>query len=89
MQYLNPHIFYHCPLLVSFEQMSGASSRPFRYFKYLSDHPNFLSLIQQAWSSKCKGYGLEQVWHKLKAVRRNLKSLHLVHFQKLQEKIQY
>ena len=89
VQYLNTYISDHCPLLVSFEQMSGAGGRPFRYFKSLPDHPDFLSLIQQAWSSKCEGYGLERVWHKLKVVKRNLKSLHLVHFQKLQEKINY
>ena len=83
MHYLNPHIFYHCPLLVSFEQMSSVGGRPFRYFKYLFDHPDFLSLVQQAWSYKCEGYGLKCVWHKWKVVKRNLKYLHLVHFQKL------
>ena len=68
VQYLNTYISDHCPLLVSFEQMSGVGGRPFRYFKSLPDHPDFLSLIQQAWSSKCEGYGLERVWHKLKVV---------------------
>ena len=41
VQYLNPHMSDHCPF-------SGAGGRPFRYFKYLSNHPDFLSLIQQA-----------------------------------------
>ena len=61
VQFLNPHISNHCPLLVSFEQISVIGGRPFRYFNYLSDHPEFFSLVQQAWSYTCRGNGLELV----------------------------
>ena len=69
--------------MVSFERISIIGGNPFQYFNYLSDHPEFFSLVQQAWSSTCGGNGLELVWHKVKTMKRVLKSLHLVHFKNL------
>ncbi|XP_057540562.1 uncharacterized protein LOC130818409 [Amaranthus tricolor] len=70
-------------------RISVIGGRPFWYFNYMSDHPEFFSLVQQAWSSTCRGNGLELVWHKAKAVKRVLKSLRVVHFKNLQEKINF
>lgn len=60
--------------------------KPFRFFNYLEDHPNFDSIVQGVWRSSFTG-SMSGIWHTVKVVKSKLKDLHSTEFQGVRQKI--
>ncbi|XP_021860628.2 uncharacterized protein [Spinacia oleracea] len=77
VDYLNPGLSDHSPLLLSCNVNVCTGGRPFKFFNYMADHPNFLQTVQVGWSTR--------VWAKLKVVKQGLKHLHEKEFAKQED----
>lgn len=84
---MNPGLSYHSPLVMTCNTQLGSGSRPFKFFNYMGDHPNFLSVVQKGWDTNYHGSLMFRLWNKLKAVKQGLKGLHHQDFSKLEERI--
>lgn len=76
VDYLNPGLSDHSPLLMSYNMNMQKGGRPFNFFNYMANHQDFNKVVQEGWGKKVHGTALFQVWQKLKYVKMGLKALH-------------
>ncbi|CAO2814044.1 unnamed protein product [Amaranthus hypochondriacus] len=82
-QYLNHVVSDHTPLVFPLAGVENKGGRPFRYFNYLSEHPEFQKVIQGVWDKSYNGRAMHRLWEKLKKVKGALKGLHTNHYQRV------
>ncbi|XP_074265292.1 uncharacterized protein LOC141587719 [Silene latifolia] len=84
--FLDPGISDHCPGLLTFHD----NDRPRKHFKFLNywtEHPQFLQLVDEAWTHSPNGNSMFRLMSKLKAVKKVLRHLHSEHYANIGEKI--
>lgn len=54
----------------------------------MDDIPEFMKVVEYAWKTPSKWEGMQKVWLKLKAVKKELNNLHTQEFKRVGEKIQ-
>lgn len=86
-QYLNPWISDHSPLVLCLEAGEVGGGRPFRFFKHLASHPQFLSIIQRVWNVQGKR-SMREVRECLKKVMGQLKMLLIQEYKGDSDRIQ-
>ncbi|XP_024964255.1 uncharacterized protein LOC112504542 [Cynara cardunculus var. scolymus] len=73
----------HCPAVVNIDVHSSSKSslhaKPFKFNNHLSDSPNFLPLVNNAWSRYVGGCHMFYVVSKLKDVKKGLRKLNMEH----------
>lgn len=79
VQYLNANLSDHSPLLLDIVKEKAGGRRPFKLFPHLVQHPRFLEIVSNVWNDK-KPSTLKQVWYSLKAIKTELKALHVSEF---------
>ncbi|XP_056695746.1 uncharacterized protein [Spinacia oleracea] len=87
VDYLNPGISDHSPLVLTCNAEDHSKGRPFRFFNYMAGHPSFTQVVQDGWKVNIHGTAMYQVWQKLKCVKQGLKTLHKKEFARLEERI--
>ncbi|XP_021863179.1 uncharacterized protein [Spinacia oleracea] len=87
VDYLNPGLPDHSPLVLTCKLEDHSKGRPFRFFNYMADHPSFNQVVQDGWKVNTQGTAMHQVWQKLKCVKQGLKTLHKKEFARLEERI--
>lgn len=70
VEYLNPGLSDHSPLLMKWVEEISHKGRPFRFLNYMLEHDDFDDTV-----SWC-GSGLAKIWQQLKQVKVALKTLH-------------
>ncbi|XP_021859027.2 uncharacterized protein [Spinacia oleracea] len=88
VDYLNPSISDHSPLLLKFGDDHKGGGRPFKCFNFLANHSQFAEVVAQDWDNPIKGTPLSKVWFKLKRLKHKLKSLHKEEFANITMRIQ-
>ncbi|XP_056688365.1 uncharacterized protein [Spinacia oleracea] len=88
IDYVNPGLSDHSPLVMTCKSHVGGGSRPFKFFNYMAEHDSFLSVVKKGWEVQCHGTAMLRVWSKLKAVNHGLKNLHHKEFAKLDDRIE-
>ena len=87
--FLPPSISDHAPCLLDLAvQLPKAGTQPFKFQNYLTKHPEFTSVVLDAWSragSNC--WTLTQLCWKLKLIKTDLKILNRDNFSKIQERV--
>ncbi|XP_010445900.1 PREDICTED: uncharacterized protein LOC104728643 [Camelina sativa] len=79
----------HCPSLVDLAyQLPKAGTRPFKFFNYLTKHPNFLQLVHEAWTQAGSfALNLTDLCWKQKTIKGDLKTINRENFSKIQERV--
>ncbi|XP_021852263.2 uncharacterized protein [Spinacia oleracea] len=88
VDYLNPGISDHSPLLLSCNINVKTGGRPFKFFNYMADHDEFMQVVQEKWNISVNGTPMFTVWQKMKAIKGGLKHLHHRDFSRLEERIE-
>lgn len=60
VEYLNPGISDHSPLLLKCSAPQGQCGRPFKFFNYIADHDEFGTLITDTWNDFENASWMEQ-----------------------------
>lgn len=55
VEYMNPSLSDHSPLMVDCHIIGSTRSKPFKFFNNMADHPNFLDLVKNKWSEIVHG----------------------------------
>ncbi|XP_019263452.1 PREDICTED: uncharacterized protein LOC109241192 [Nicotiana attenuata] len=84
---MEPFISDHTPLCLQFEEINAEGPKPYRFYNYVAEHPDFLQVVDKAWSTVTRGEGMERIWQKLKAVNIELKKMHTEEFKKVRETV--
>lgn len=88
VDYMNPGLSDHTPLLLSYKVNMQKGGRTFKFFNYMADHDHFLQAVQKGGSGVYSGSTMLKVWGKLKSVKSELKTLHSKDFSQFDEKIE-
>lgn len=79
----------HTPCLISLAcPLPITGSKPFKFFNYLTSHPDFLATVTNAWiCSETEDYSLRNLSFKQKQLRRELKALNANNFSDIQKRV--
>lgn len=89
IEYANAGVSDHTPLVITCGFQNRSGGRPFKFFNHLADHEDFERVVKDAWSSPCRGTQFQQIWNKLKEVKKGCKHLHSKEFAQLQERVDH
>ncbi|XP_060211785.1 uncharacterized protein LOC132639349 [Lycium barbarum] len=59
----------HSPLSVQIEDGTSPGGKPFKYFDYMMKHPQFMELVNKAWSLNASGDSMQRLRKKIKNVQ--------------------
>lgn len=71
-EFMTPGVSDHSSVIVSVDQGRKVKS-PFRYFHFLAQHHDFLSIVNDAWQLQVHGCAMFKLYKELKAVQLNSK----------------
>ncbi|CAG7901026.1 unnamed protein product, partial [Brassica rapa] len=87
--FLAPEISDHCPAILDLAvDLPRAGTKPFRFYNFLTKHPNFCQLVGLEWN-QCGGTGLDlsHLCWKLKQIKRVLKKINRENYSNIQERV--
>lgn len=87
--FLPPDFSDHSPsILDQAVPLPSGGSKPFKFFNYLTKHPDFLSITGTAWiQAGNRASSLSYLCMKLKTIKRALKSLNKDNFSEIQKRV--
>jgi len=80
--FLNPSISDHTPIVVRVLH-PPRRRKPFKYFEFWEQHPDFKSIVQQVWNTPVSGVPMFQLVFKLKMLKARLKTLNQESFSEI------
>lgn len=69
VEYLNPGISDHTPLMITCTSNKAPGGRPFRFFNYMANHSKFQAIVADQWATIVQGTAMFSVWQKLKGIK--------------------
>lgn len=69
------------------QDSSRKRKRPFKFFNFIAEHEDFLDVIKDGWMKQVNGMGMENIWTKLKVIKKGLKKLNTIHYQGIDFKV--
>ncbi|XP_016435958.1 uncharacterized protein LOC107762145 [Nicotiana tabacum] len=88
LQYiLEPMVSDHSPLKLVIYQAQGKKNRPFKFFNCITEHPQFMKHIEEAWKDGSTNGRMQKVWNNLKGVKEAIKNLNTQHYKGVDDKI--
>ena len=86
----HPSLSDHCSLVTSLNIRPVLERRknfPFKFFNLWADHPTFLEILKEAWTSDVLGTPMYRLTQKLKRVKASLKAFNFHSFGMLGERV--
>lgn len=88
--FLPPIFSDHCPCIVDLAfKIPTSGTKPFKFYNYLTKHPDFHQLVQQAWNEAGSNLvtNLTDLCWKQKQIKRELKLLNKNNFSQIQKRV--
>ena len=88
-QFMLPDFSDHTPSLVNLEAaLPVAGTRPFKFYNFLTAHPDFLATITEGWEiSQPDSWSLSSLNKKQKILKKYLKKLHKHNYSEIQKRV--
>lgn len=86
--YHPPGLSDHCPLVFTVDKEENEGGRPFRFLNALASHDQFKEAVVMGWGEAQGNATMNQVWMKLKNVKKELKKLNSKEFAQVAEKVE-
>lgn len=83
----DPSFSDHSPLCVIVVEEENTGSKPFRFFNYLADHPDFMKIVKSNWTSQRQASSMADVWEKIKRLKQLMRRLSNHDLQGIQTKV--
>ncbi|XP_060212197.1 uncharacterized protein LOC132639796 [Lycium barbarum] len=84
---MDPLFSDHTPLGIQFNNCTDGGPKPFRFFNYVADLPEFQVTVQKIWAKPMASTGMQKVWQKLKMMKAELKKLATTNSYKVSAKV--
>ncbi|KAL1189621.1 hypothetical protein V5N11_030477 [Cardamine amara subsp. amara] len=87
--FLAPEISDHTPCCIHLDcHIPQAGTKPFKFYNYLSYHPDFLAVVANAWiDTENEEHSLHNLNVKQKMIKRELKALNKNNFSDIQKRV--
>lgn len=82
---LNPGISDHTPLSIQLKEAVKRGPKPFRFLNCLAEHKDFLSVVANAWCRPTSKKHMEDIWWKLKVLKKDLKQINQKEFRNVEK----
>nr|CCA65981.1 hypothetical protein [Beta vulgaris subsp. vulgaris] len=82
VEYREAGISDHSPLIFNLATQHDEGGRPFKFLNFLADQNGFVEVVKEAWGSANHRFKMKNIWVRLQAVKRALKSFHSKKFSK-------
>ncbi|KAH0752423.1 hypothetical protein KY285_005571 [Solanum tuberosum] len=69
------------------EAGENTGPKPFRFFNYLADHPEFMQAVENNWKSQRQASTMNEVWRKIKGLKYPMRGLSNHDFQGIQSRV--
>lgn len=90
VEYLNPSLSDHSPLLINCLPDMHEGGRPFKFLNYLAEHSQLIPIIETMWTQpRIPISYMYSLWCKLKLVKVKLKTLHKEEFASISDRVQF
>ncbi|CAG7905328.1 unnamed protein product [Brassica rapa] len=88
-RFLPPDISDHTPCCITLDfPLPLAGTKPFKFFNYLTSHPDFLALVAEAWiCTENEIHSLHLLSVKQKELKREIKRLNKDNFSQIQKRV--
>ncbi|XP_060202618.1 uncharacterized protein LOC132631036 [Lycium barbarum] len=87
VQVLDPLFSDHSPLALILGNDTNKGTKPFRFFNCWAAYPHFTEIVQESSNTDETTTNIQEVWAKLKEVKKGLKNLNNKEFKWVAEKI--
>ncbi|XP_075081553.1 uncharacterized protein LOC142166363 [Nicotiana tabacum] len=77
----------HSPLSVTLEDRKEQVARPFKFYNYLVDHPEFMAIVETTWSRPNNSIPMVKVWKKLQKLKVESKILNKKEFAGISDRV--
>ncbi|XP_028099519.1 uncharacterized protein LOC114299048 [Camellia sinensis] len=86
--FLPSGISYHSPVVVNISVPKSSFKKPFKYFDFWSQHPEFLNTVSNSWDQYIRGVPMFRVYQKLRQLNASLKILNKKDFSDISIRVQ-
>lgn len=83
----NPVISDHSPAITTILPCPRKSNKPFKFFDFLADHPQFLDIVQRVWRRVIIGNPMYRVCEKLKLLQSEFKQINRSDFSDVSARV--
>ncbi|PKI54521.1 hypothetical protein CRG98_025035 [Punica granatum] len=88
VEFLNPMISDHCPSLLEVRQAVPQRKRPFKFFNCWTEHGEYRSKVEAAWSNEFSGTPMFKLVSKLKTLKNLLRNFNNMHFSDISSRVE-
>ncbi|XP_019262563.1 PREDICTED: uncharacterized protein LOC109240391 [Nicotiana attenuata] len=88
MQYDDPYISDHAPMLLSMAAARYNTKVSFKFFNVWAEHKDFMKIVEDIWQNTFSTNSMENIWKKLKNLRSDLRRLNNEEFKFIRQKIE-
>ncbi|XP_039047818.1 uncharacterized protein LOC120188448 [Hibiscus syriacus] len=88
VEFLTPGISDYCLALVWLsKEFQTNRPKPFKFFNFWVQHPNFLNVVRHSWMIPAHGNPMQCLFSKLKRLKANLRDLNQSHFSDITARV--
>lgn len=87
MQYDDPFISDHAPMLLIMVSANYNIKVPFKFFNIWAEHKDFMNIVEEIWQKTSSTNNMKNIWMKLKNLRPVLRKLNNEEFKFIKQKI--
>lgn len=87
VEFLSPGISDHSPIMLRFGAKENAGPKPFKFFHFWTEHPEYLKLVERVWMEVQEGNPMAVLYKKLRNLKRHLKDFNRSYFGDVHAKV--
>ncbi|XP_031392312.1 uncharacterized protein LOC116204371 [Punica granatum] len=87
VEFLPPGISGHCPAMLKFGEKESTGPKPFKFFHFWTEHPEYMALVRRVWTEAQEGTPMEVLYKKLRSLKMHLKDFNRTEFGNVHTRI--
>ncbi|PKI67302.1 hypothetical protein CRG98_012319 [Punica granatum] len=85
--FLPPSLSDHSPTLLRFGDKENSGPKPFKFFHFWAEHPEYMELVGRVWSEFQEGDPMVVLYKKLRSLERHLRDFNITKFGNVHSRV--